>query len=227
MLVVILGIILVLAAIFGPGLWARWVLARHSDPRPDFPGTGGELARHLLDEGGLAEIGVEITGDGDHYSPDDKAVRLKPEHHDGTSLSAVAVAAHEVGHAFQDRDGYAPLSTRTRLVKALHPIQRIGAGVAMVGPILGAVTASPVIGLVTLGAGILTMASSVVVHLVTLPVEFDASFARALPLLDRGGYIPKRDLSAARRILRACALTYVAGALASLLNLWRWIRYLR
>ena len=226
-MVVILGIILVLAAVFGPGLWARWVLARHGDPRPDFPGTGGELARHLLDEGGLAEIRVEITGEGDHYSPDDKAVRLKQEHHDGTSLTAVAVAAHEVGHAFQDRDGYVPLATRTRLVKALHPIQRIGAAIAMVGPVLGAVMVSPVIGLITLGAGILTMASSVVVHLVTLPVEFDASFARALPVLDRGGYIPNRDLSAARSFLRACALTYVAGALASLLNLWRWIRFLR
>jgi Zn-dependent membrane protease YugP len=226
-LVVIIGILLVLAAVFGPSLWVRWALARHGNPRPDFPGTGGEFARHLLDEGGLAEIRVEITREGDHYSPDEKAVRLSPEYHDGTSLTAVVVAAHEVGHAFQDRDGYMPWSARTRLVKALYPVQRIGAAVAMVGPVLGAATGSPVIGLMTLGAGILTMASAVVVHLVTLPVEFDASFARALPILDRGGYIPKRDLRAARSILRACALTYVAGALASLLNLWRWIRFLR
>jgi len=226
-LIVIVGVIVVLAAVFGPGLWARWVMARHGDPRPDFPGTGGELARHLLDEGGLAEIRVEITGEGDHYSADEKIVRLRTQHHDGTSLAAIAVAAHEVGHAIQDRDGYAPLETRTRLVKALHPIQRAGAAIAMAGPVLGAVTVSPVIGLITLGAGIATMASSVVVHLVTLPVELDASFARALPALDRGGYIPKRDLAAARSILRACALTYVAGALASLLNLWRWIRFLR
>jgi len=91
-LIVIVGVIVVLAAVFGPGLWARWVMARHGDPRPDFPGTGGELARHLLDDGGLAEIRVESTGEGDHYSPDDKAVRLRPEHHDGTSLTAVAVA---------------------------------------------------------------------------------------------------------------------------------------
>ncbi len=226
-MVVIVGVIVVLAAVFGPGLWARWVMARHADPRPDFPGTGAELARHLLDVGGLAEIRVEVTSEGDHYSPDDKAVRLTPEHHDGTSLTAVAVAAHEVGHAFQDRDGYGPLATRTRLVKALHPIQRAGAAIAMIGPVLGAATFSPVIALIALGAGVLTMASSVVVHLVTLPVELDASFARALPVLDRGGYIPKRDLAAARGILRACALTYVAGALASLLNLWRWIRFLR
>ena len=71
------------------------------------------------------------------------------------------------------------------------------------------------------------MASAVVIHLVTLPVEFDASFNRALPILDRGGYLPRSDLPAARRILKACALTYVASSLAGLLNLWRWIRYLR
>jgi Zn-dependent membrane protease YugP len=67
----------------------------------------------------------------------------------------------------------------------------------------------------------------VVIHLVTLPVEFDASFNRALPILDRDGYLPKQDLPAARRILKACALTYVAAALVNLLNLWRWIRVFR
>ena len=71
------------------------------------------------------------------------------------------------------------------------------------------------------------MASEVVIHLVTLPVEFDASFNRALPILDQGGYLPPDDMPAARRILMACALTYVAASLAGLLNLWRWIRFLR
>ena len=81
--------------------------------------------------------------------------------------------------------------------------------------------------LLGLVAGVLTMAVSVVVHLVTLPVEYDASFRRALPILDQGGYLPPEDMPAARRILRACALTYVAASLASLLNLWRWIRFIR
>lgn len=76
-------------------------------------------------------------------------------------------------------------------------------------------------------AGILLISISVVVHLFTLPVEFDASFNRALPILERGGYLPRADLPAARRILKACALTYVASSLASLLNLWAWIRFLR
>lgn len=226
-ILILLGLAAVLAAVFGPSLWAKWVLNRHAAPRSDFPGTGGELARHLLDSSGLQEIRVDIADEGDHYSPDDKAVRLRPDHHDGTSLTAVTVAAHEVGHALQDRDGYAPLTTRTRLVRSLGLIQRIGAVVVFAGPVLGLVTLSPAVGLVTIVAGIATMASAVVVHLVTLPVEFDASFNRALPVLDQGGYIPKADLPAARQILRACALTYVAAALASLLNLFRWIRMLR
>lgn len=71
------------------------------------------------------------------------------------------------------------------------------------------------------------MASAVVIHLLNLPVEFDASFNRAMPILDQGGYLPRGDLPAARRILTVCALTYVASSLASLLNLWRWIRFLR
>ncbi len=223
----VLGIALLLAIVFGPSLWARAVLARHGKDRTDFPGTGGELARHLLDESGLKAVTVELTDQGDHYDPEAKAVRLKKENKDGRSLTAVAVAAHEVGHALQDRDEYLPLRTRTRLVKSTRVFERIGSMIIFGTVTLAAVVRSP--GVVLAGgiAGVLTMAVSVVVHLVTLPVEFDASFKRALPLLDRGGYLPEADLPAARWILRACALTYVASSLAALLNLWRWIRFLR
>jgi Zn-dependent membrane protease YugP len=94
-------------------------------------------------------------------------------------------------------------------------------------PLLGALTRAPGLIALQLGAGISVMALSVMIHTVTLPVEFDGSFNRALPILERGGYMSKAGLPAARRILRACALTYVASSLASLLNLWRWIRVLR
>ena len=97
----------------------------------------------------------------------------------------------------------------------------------MASPFLALLSRSPWMGLVTVVAGVLTIGSQVVVHLVTLPVEFDASFARALPMLEKGRYLDRRDLPAAKRILRACALTYVAGALTSLLNLAQWIRFLR
>jgi Zn-dependent membrane protease YugP len=226
MLYVLVGLA-VLAIVFGPALWARGVLAWHGDDRPDFPGTGGELARHLLDESGLEAVEVEATDEGDHYDPDAKAVRLSRGNLGGRSLTAVVVAAHEVGHALQDRDRYAPLETRTRLVKSTRVFERAGSVILLATPLLGALTRAPGLIALELGAGILVMSISVVIHAVTLPVEFDASFKRALPMLDKGGYLPEADLPAARRILKACALTYVASSLASLLNLWRWIRLLR
>ncbi|NNE82555.1 MAG: zinc metallopeptidase [Alphaproteobacteria bacterium] len=223
---ILLGILLV-AAVFGPSLWAKAILAKHGDDRADFPGTGGELARHLLDEAGLSEVAVEATDAGDHYDPTTQAVRLSPDNFDGRSLTAVTVAAHEVGHAIQNGDNYGPLLARTNLIKSTQWLQRLGSIIVFAAFGLGAVVGSPILALVGVGAGIATMGSTVVVHLVTLPVEFDTSFNRALPILDRGGYLPRQDLPAARRILKACALTYVASSLAGLLNLWRWIRYLR
>lgn len=223
---ILLGILLV-AAVFGPSLWAKAILANHAGDRADFPGTGGELARHLLDEAGLTEVAVEATDGGDHYDPTAQAVRLSPDNFDGRSLTAVTVAAHEVGHAIQHGDNYGPLIARTNLIKSTQWLQRLGSIIIFAAFGLGAIVGSPLLTLAGVGAGIATMGSTVVVHLVTLPVEFDASFNRALPILDRGGYLPRQDLPAARRILKACALTYVASSLAGLLNLWRWIRYLR
>jgi Zn-dependent membrane protease YugP len=223
---IILGLA-TLGIVFGPSLWARGVLRWFGEDRPYIPGTGGELARHLLDERGLNGVLVEGTDQGDHYDPSDKAVRLSRQNLNGRSLTAVATAAHEVGHALQDRDDYAPLKRRTWLVKSTFVFQRIGSVIILGAPIVGAIVHSPSLFLVQIAAGILTMGVSVIVHLATLPVEFDASFERALPILDRGGYLPPEDLPAARRILRACALTYVAASLVSLLNLWHWIRVLR
>jgi len=226
-MVYLIVIVAILLVVFAPAAWAKLVMSSHAHDRPDFPGTGGELARHLLDEAGLQEVPVEVTDHGDHYDPDKKVLRLSRDNHDGRSLTAVAVAAHEFGHALQDRDSYGPLITRTRLVKSVRPLRRAGSIILFATPILAGLTRSPFLALAQIGAGILVMASAVVIHLVTLPVEFDASFKRALPILERGGYLHQSDLPAARRILKAAALTYVAGSLVSLLNLWRWIRYLR
>ena len=85
--------LLFLALIFGPQLWIRRVMTQHGAERPDLPGTGGELARHLLDEADLRGVKVELTGDGDHYDPDARAVRLTPQHHDGRSVAALTYVA--------------------------------------------------------------------------------------------------------------------------------------
>jgi len=220
-------LIVVVIVIFGPQLWTRRVFAQYSVPRPDYPGTGGELARHLLDRFDMKHIKVETTEVGDHYDPLTKAVRLTPDKFNGKSLTAITVAAHEVGHAIQDHTGYQPLAERTRLVRVAHVAEKAGVVVMMGIPIAAALARTPVAGVLVMVAGMATMGISALVHLVTLPVEWDASFRRALPVLQQGNYLSPQDMQGARRILTAAALTYVAASLASLLNLWRWIAFLR
>lgn len=227
MIVGLFALILLLALATLPQLWVRAVMSRHSADRPDFPGNGGQFARHLLDEMKLREVGVEQTDIGDHYDPETKTVRLSSDNFAGRSLTAVTVAAHEVGHAMQDATRYPPLVARTRLAKTGAIVERVGMFVMIAAPIMAVVVKHPAGMLLQIGAGLALIGFTVLVHLTTLPVEFDASFKRALPVLRAGQYIPERDMPAARGILRAAALTYVAGALISLINIARWMRVLR
>lgn len=215
----------VLALIFGPQLWVQRTMQAHSDDRPDYPGSGGELARQLLDSAGLNNVVVEMTEEGDHYDPEAKAVRLSANNYQGRSVTAVAVAAHEVSHALQDRDGYAPLFWRQKLVVHVAGIQRLAMVLIMAAPVVFALVRSPAILLVELLAAFAMMGSIILVHALTLPTEFDASFRRALPILSQ--YLPARDMPGARKVLKAAAYTYVAAALVSLLDVARWIRILR
>jgi len=223
----LLVVAVVLGLAFLPQFWVRGVIKRHSTERADFPGTGGEFARHLLDGMGLANVRVEETKLGDHYDTDAKTVRLLPQHFNGRSLSAVVIAAHEVGHAMQDATGYAPLAARQKLARQAQRIETVGSVVMLLAPVLLIFLKSPHLMIAQVFAGVLILATSVLVHLVTLPVEYDASFRRALPILEAGRYVGDRDMRAARSILRAAAFTYVAAAAISLLDVMRWFRALR
>jgi len=223
----LLVVAVVLGLAFLPQFWVRGVIKRHSTERADFPGTGGEFARHLLDGMGLANVRVEETKLGDHYDTDAKTVRLLPQHFNGRSLSAVVIAAHEVGHAMQDATGYAPLAARQKLARQAQRIETVGSVVMLAAPVLLIFLKSPHLMIAQVFAGVLILATSVLVHLVTLPVEYDASFRRALPILEAGRYVGDRDMRAARSILRAAAFTYVAAAAISLLDVMRWFRALR
>lgn len=224
---IVVVILLILILVFGPGLWVRRVLETYSVPDDRYPGTGAELARHLLDQNGLQAVVVETTDQGDHYDPLEKAVRLTSDKYEGRSLTAITVAAHEVGHAIQDASGYRPLRLRTQLVRLARPIERVGAGVLMFSPFIGAITRVPQLGLLMFAAGFATLASSALIHFVTLPTEFNASFARALPMLERHKVLKTVDQPHARRLLMAAALTYVAASLMSILNIARWWAILR
>ena len=227
-LLIILIIILLLGILFLPNYWAQRTFKRYATPRDDIPGNGAQLARHLLDKLDMQHVKVEETEEGnDHYDPGDKAVRLGPKNYGVKSLTAITVAAHEVGHAIQDHRGEHMHALRLKLVSVASVIQKVGAGILIVLPFIALISRSPILGTLFFLAGIASMGVASIVHLVTLPVEMDASFNKALPILLKGEYIEKKDHKAAKKILRAAAMTYVAASLASLLNLWRWLAILR
>lgn len=224
MLWIVLGVG-VLALLVLPGWWVKRVLRRHAGERPDYPGTGGDMARHLLGKLALEGVSVESTPAGDHYDPRSRSVCLTPDKLDGKSLTAVVVAAHEVGHALQHARGEPLFHSRTALAYLAIWMQRLAPAALLITPFLAFYTpsASRLALIIAVGA----MLIGTLVHLATLPVEWDASFGKALPLLQDGGYLNEQDMQDARRILLAAALTYVAGSLFSLLNVWQWLRYLR
>ena len=219
-------IVLAIVALFGPHLWAKHVLNRYNQ-QDYFSGSGIELARLVLERLGLNDVTVELTDTGDHYDPTEKTIRLSKKIGGRKTLTAVVVAGHEIGHAIQDHTGYKPLKTRTQMIGTAQKLERIGAIIMMAVPVLAGVTRAPSVGVLMFVGGFATLCIPVLVHLLTLPTEFDASFKRALPMLTSGNYIPSEDIPAARKILIACALTYVANSLIGLLNVWRWIRILR
>ena len=223
----LLPIILIVALVFGPGWWVRKVMSRYSEPKDRYDGSGAQLARHLLDSNELQHVKVEETEKGDHYDPLEKIIRLSPDNFNGRSLTAVTVAAHEVGHAIQDSIGFAPLKIRTQLVMLTQPMQKLGAGILMAAPFIGMITRAPSISLVMILGGFMSLGTASLVHMVTLPAELDASFKRALPLLEKDKILKPVDLPHARRLLKAAALTYLSASLASLLNIARWWALLR
>lgn len=224
---IIVIIALVAALVLGPGFWVKRVLARYSQPADRYGYSGAETARRLLDALQLHDVAVEVSGSGDHYDPQARAVRLSEANYQGRSLTAVTVAAHEVGHALQHAEGYPPLLLRTRMVQWVRPVEKTGAVLMMLTPVIIGVTRLPVAGLLVLLGGLMTLGATVVIHLLTLPTEFDASFGRALPLMKQQDVLYEADERHARRLLKAAAMTYVAASLMSLLNVARWIAILR
>lgn len=226
-LLITLGIVFFLAILVFPQFWVKRVIDQHSTPRSDFPGSGGELVEHLISELALDGVSFEVSDSGSHYDPETKTVRLEQDHATGRSVSAVAIAAHEVGHAIQDHRGEAMIRIRQKLAAIAAASDTVASVFFIAAPLLAVVARSPValFGLVAFGVALLAV--RIIVHLVTLPLEYDASFKKALPILESGGYLSQSDMPAARQVLRAAALTYVAGALVSLLDLARWIRILR
>ena len=217
------GALIVIAVIFGPSLWVKFVMRRYSTEKPEMPGTGGELAKHLIKRFSLKDVEVEITELGDHYDPIEKKVRLSREHYESKSLTAVAIAAHEVGHAIQDHQGDKRLATRTKMVPIVNLLARWSVVIISLSPVIGIITRHPIPFSLLLFIGLSGFIARMMMHAVTLPIEFDASFSKALPILREGDYVSQSNEKAVSHVLRAAALTYISAALADILNLSRWI----
>lgn len=213
--------------IYGPSLWVKFVIHKHNKPLDGMPGSGAELAEHLIARFELNGVMVKkTTQNQNYYSPQDKTVGLAPEVYDGKSISAIAIAAHEVGHAIQYHRAEPVSQLRSKYTGLAAGAQRLGVMALSAAPFLGLLTRVPSITLLVLGAGVLAMLGSVAMYAMILPEEYDASFGKALPLLNEG-YLPPEYMPAATQVLKACALTYVAAALASIFSLWRWMAILR
>jgi hypothetical protein len=219
--------LVILALVAGPQIWVKRVIRRYSRPADRYEESGAQTARRLLDVHGLQSVVVEATEQGDHYDPAARVVRLSADNYHGRSLTATTIAAHEVGHALQDAEAYRPLRWRTRLVHWVAPLEKVGAALMMGIPLIVGVTRLPYAGLLMFVGGFLTLGAAVAVHLLTLPTELDASFGRAMPVLEKHGVLYRSDAPHARRLLKAAAMTYVAASLMSLLNIARWWAILR
>jgi uncharacterized protein len=176
--------------------------------------TGAEVARQLLNDAGLEDVAVEKTSRpmGDHYDPRAKIIRLSPDVHDGYSVAALGVAAHETGHAVQHDTGYVPLAFRNVIV----PAAQFGSQAAFPLFLIGFIFSMP--GLVDFG--IILFSVAVLFQIATLPVEFNAS-TRAVALLEAGRYIEGEEVAQTRKVLQAAAMTYVAAAAMALAQLMR------
>lgn len=221
------GSIVLIGLVFLPQWWVQRVFSQFRDNREDFAGTGGELAEYLIDQFSFHQALVKLSDSVNYFDPSHKTVSLTPDTYHGRSLTAIATAAHEFGHLVQLEEGNLWLRMRTRLARAAQKVDRLGMVAMILLPFTALLTRSPVITLLMVGAAFSGVLITILVQLVSLPMEFDASFGKALPLLKAGKFISEKDEPAVRKILLAAAFTYVASALASLLNLARWLRVVR
>ncbi|EMB26941.1 zinc metallopeptidase [Treponema denticola] len=178
--------------------------------------SGKEAAALLLRSNSISNVSIQRIGGSlsDHYDPSHKVLRLSDPVYDKTSIAAVGVAAHETGHAIQDKEKYAPLVLRSTLV----PVANIG---STAGPYLALAGIIFRMNLL-LNIGIILFACAVLFYLITLPVEIDAS-RRALKVLEHNAVLNQEELKGAKKVLSAAALTYVASALTAMANLLRLI----
>ena len=204
--------------LFLPNIWVNYILKNNNRVLSNMPFTGNQLGKKILEEQKIYNVSIEPIKQLDHYNPIKKKIHIGEDKLNKKSITSIAVVAHEIGHAIQDKENYKPLIMRQKLIEKTMIFQRLGSFLLIIGlPSIFAFTKSP---LITFIAAIIIMgclSTNVLIHLITLPVEFDASFKRALPILEK--YVPKENMKQCRSVLRAAALTYLSQSIVSVFRL--------
>ena len=203
---------------FLPSLWVNFILKKYNKTLHDMPFTGKQLGQKILEEEKLNNVSINSIKQLDHYNPIDKKIHISDDKLNKKSITSIAVVAHEIGHAIQDKENYKPLKLRQSLIEKTMIFQRIGSFLLIIGlPSIFAFTKSPIITFIAALIIMGCLSTNVLIHLITLPVEFDASFKRALPILKK--YVPSENMYQCRSVLKAAALTYLAQSIISIFRL--------
>ena len=210
-------LIILLSISILPVIWINYVFKKNDEILPNMPFNGIEFGNQLIKELELKDVCLEKTLIGDHYDLDQRKVKVGEDRLRKKSLTSISIICHEIGHAIQHAENYTPLITRTKLVKNTLWINKIAFAVIYIGlPIIFATGYLPLIKVCILLI-LLSLFIGVVIHLVTLEVELDASFNKAMPIIKKK--IPAVYHDSCRSILRAAAFTYVVGVFKNLISL--------
>ncbi len=210
-------LVLLIIISFIPVIWINYVFKKNDHILPNMPFDGYEFGNQLIKELKLKDVRLEKTLIGDHYDLNDKKVKVLEDRLRRKSLTSISIICHEIGHAIQHSDGYSPLITRTRLIKNTQWIGKISTATIYIA--LPPIIATGSLALIKLCGLIIFFALfiGVIIHLITLEVELDASFNKAFPIIKQK--IPKVYHKSCHSILRAAAFTYVVGVLKNIISL--------
>ncbi len=209
-------IIFLLLSVF-PMLWLNYVFNKNDKILINMPFNGQEFGNLILEEKGLNNVLIEETSVGDHYDLNEKKVKVLNDRLNKKSLTSISIICHEIGHAIQHQENYKPLKNRTIIVKSTAWITQIGNSILLIGiPFIFATGATSLIK-TSLIIVLISLIIGVFIHIITLDVEFDASFNRAMPIIKEK--IPEEYHNACRSVLLAAVFTYVVGTIRNFISL--------
>ena len=203
--------------LFLPSIWVNYILKKFNSTLKDMPFTGKELGEIILKDNHINNVSINSIKQLDHYNPIDKKINISEDKINRKSITSISVVSHEIGHAIQDKENYKPLIFRQKLIQKTIILQRLGSFLLVIGlPSIFAFTKNP---LITVIAAIIIMgclSTNALIHLITLPVEIDAS-KRAINILEK--YVPKQNMKECKSVLRAAAFTYLSQSVISIFRL--------